>query len=126
MKTLIAAVACLFLLVPVTPTAAAGAQTYSIRLFSFGFDPRPIVLRAGVPVTLVFTNSAGMGHEFSAAAFFRSSRILSGTIDREGGVELGKHQSARVTLVPVRGTYEAHCGHFMHKQLGMQATIYVE
>lgn len=124
MKSLIAA-ASLFLLAPAASLSAAEPQTYSIRLYSFGFQPEPIVLRAGVPVTLVFTNSAGMGHEFSARGFFRSSRIISGAISPEGSVELGKRQSASVTLVPARGTYEAHCGHFMHKQLGMQTIIYV-
>ena len=36
------------------------------------------------------------------------------------------HQSMSVTLVPARGTYEVHCGHFMHTQLGMHSVIYVQ
>jgi plastocyanin len=126
MRPLIAA-ASLFLLASATPVAAAApAPTYTIRLYSFGFQPEPIVLRAGVPVTLVFTNSAGLGHEFSARAFFSSARILSGNVGSDGSVELKPHQSASVTLIPVRGAYEAHCGHFMHKQLGMSTWVYVE
>ena len=124
MKAFTAAVA-LALVAPVSAQTPA-AQTYAVRLYSFGFQPNPLVLRAGVPVTLVFTNTAGMGHEFSAHYFFKTSRILSGKVDEEGSIELRPHQSASVTLIPVRGTYDAHCGHFMHKQLGMQAKIYVE
>jgi plastocyanin len=75
---------------------------------------------------LVFTNSAGLGHEFSARAFFNSSRILSGSVGSDGSVELKPHQSASVTLIPTRGAYEAHCGHFMHKQLGMSTWVYVQ
>jgi plastocyanin len=125
MKTAIAAAA-LFLLAPAASPVAAAPATYAIRLYSFGFQPQPIVLRAGVRVTLLFTNTAGIGHEFSAPAFFRASRIVSGAVSPEGSVELGKRQSTSVTLIPARGTYEAHCGHFMHKQLGMHTTIYVE
>ena len=126
MKALIAA-ASLFLLASSVPVSATEpAPTSSVRLYSFGFQPEPIVLRAGVPVTLVFTNSAGLGHEFSARAFFSSSRILSGAIGPDGSVELRPHQSASVTLIPVRGAYEAHCGHFMHKQLGMSTWVYVQ
>lgn len=125
MKNLIA-----FMLALVAPLTAAGAaepaRSYYVRLYSFGFQPTPIVLRAGVPVTLVFTNTAGIGHEFKAPYFFRDSRILSGGISYDGSVELGSHQSISVTLIPMRGTYEAHCGHFMHEVLGMETKIYVE
>jgi len=126
MKALIAAAAFLLLAPSLSASAAEPAPTYTIRLYSFGFQPEPIILRAGVPVTLVFTNSAGLGHEFSARAFFNSARILSGSIGSDGSVELKPHQSASVTLIPARGAYEAHCGHFMHKQLGMSTWVYVQ
>lgn len=126
MKALIAA-GSLFLLSSSVPVSAAEpAPTYTIRLYSFGFQPQPIVLRAGVAVTLVFTNSAGLGHEFSARGFFNSARILSGPVGADGRVVLKPHQSASVTLIPKRGAYEAHCGHFMHKQLGMATLVYVQ
>jgi uncharacterized cupredoxin-like copper-binding protein len=125
MKALIAA--SLSLLASSLPVSAAEpAATYTVRLYSFGFQPEPIVLRAGVPVTLVFTNSAGLGHEFSARTFFSAARNLSGPVGTDGSVELKPHQSASVTLIPTRGTYEAHCGHFMHKQLGMSTWVYVQ
>lgn len=97
-----------------------------IHLYSFGYAPGPIVLRAGVLATLVFTDVAGTGHEFKSPAFFHNARIVSGDVDEEGAVELKPHQSASVTLVPARGTYEVHCGHFFHDQLGMHSLIYVQ
>ncbi len=120
----------LFPVLALTLTAPAAAQKATtvvpIRLYSFGFAPSPISLRAGEPVTLVFEDVAGLGHEFKAPGFFRAAKILYGNVDGEGSVELKPHQSASVTLIPARGTYSVHCGHFMHKQLGMHTTLYVQ
>ena len=115
--------------VSLTAAAAASpspqaAAVVPVQLYSFGYAPNPIVLRAGVPVTLVFTNRAGIGHEFKAVDFFRSSKIVSGNAS-EGEIDLRPGQSASVTLVPARGAYHVHCGHFLHSQLGMTSTIYV-
>lgn len=74
---------------------------------------------------MVFRNSAGISHEFSAEKFFRSAKIVSGNIGT-GEVDLKPHQSASITLIPARGTYPVHCGHFLHFQLGMRTTIYVQ
>jgi len=123
MKPLIAAAPLLLALA--LPAAAQKPTTVvPVALYSFGYGPAPIQLRAGVPVTLVFTNRSGIGHEFKAPEFFRSARVLSGQAG-EGEVHLGPGQSASVTLVPAAGTYHVHCGHFMHTQLGMQTTILV-
>jgi uncharacterized cupredoxin-like copper-binding protein len=107
-------------------TAERTGATYGIQLYSYGFAPNPILLRAGQPVTLVFTNVAGTMHEFKAPIFFRASRIISGHVDEDGAVDLRPHQTESVTLVPISGTYEAHCGHFFHTQLGMHTLIYVQ
>ncbi len=101
------------------------ATVVPIQLYSFGYGPSPIVLRAGSTTTLVFSNVAGIGHEFKAPAFFRSARILSGQVGPDGAIELKPHQSASVTLIAARGTYPVHCGHFFHTQMGMQSAIYV-
>lgn len=109
------------------PTADAQPNpTVPIRLYSFGFTPSPIVIRAGQRTTLVFTDVAGSAHEFKAPGFFRSAKVISGNVDEEGSVELRPHQSMSVTLIPARGTYRVHCGHFMHDQLGMHTFIYVQ
>ncbi|MGN6155063.1 MAG: cupredoxin domain-containing protein [Sphingomicrobium sp.] len=96
-----------------------------IQLYSYGYTPSPIVLRAGVPVTLVFNNLSGIGHTFKAPAFFASARMLSG-MTMAGEVHVMPHKSMSVTVIPARGTYEVHCSHFFHDQLGMHTLIYVQ
>ena len=118
------ALAAVALAMPLSVQAATPA--YPVQLYSFGFNPTPITLRAGQPVTLVFTNASGTGHEFKAPAFFRTSKILSGSVSDEGSVELKGHRSASVTLIPARGSYPVHCGHFFHSQMGMTSTIVVQ
>ena len=108
--------------------SAAPAQQpaqYVIQVWSFGFAPHPIVLAAGKRVTLTFENRSGGGHDFTAHSFFAHASGVSGAV--EGGeVELGPHESKTVSLVPARGTYHAHCSHFLHKQMGMSDLIIVE
>ena len=107
------------------PAAAQPAPVQTVQLYSYGYAPNPLRLRAGRPVTLAFVNRSGNGHDFTAKSFFGASRILSGVV-RNGEVELGRGRSASVTLIPTPGTYRVHCGHFFHKQLGMHGTIIVE
>ena len=59
---------------------APAAPVEQILLYSYGYNPNPIVLAAGKPVTLTFLNRAGKGHDFTAAKFFASSRILAGNV----------------------------------------------
>lgn len=125
MKALIAtASALLFAAAP----AASQPKTnvLPVRLYSYGYVPSPISLHAGVEVTMVFTNGAGKGHEFKAPEFFHSAKIVSGQVSDDGAVELAPHQSMSITLVPARGTYAVHCGHFMHSEMGMKSTISVQ
>lgn len=106
-------------------TAQKPATVVPVQLYSFGYGPNPIVLRAGVPVTMVFSNVSGIGHSFKAESFFRSARMISGMM-HDGEVHVMPHQSMSVTLIPARGTYPAHCSHFMHDQMGMHTAIYVQ
>jgi plastocyanin len=118
----IAAAAALSLLLAV-PAPAQPAQVV-VQVYSFGFGPQPIHLAAGRPVTLVFANSSGSSHDFTAPGFFQHARILAGgPVGDE--VELRPHETRSVTLVPAAGTYQAHCSHFLHKQMGMNDTIVV-
>lgn len=119
----LAAVAVLAL--SVAAPAAAQPATVRIAVWSFGFSPQPIQLRAGRPVTMVFENRSGSGHDFTAPAFFRQATITAGSV-KDGEIELKPHETRTVTLIPARGTYQAHCSHFLHKQLGMSAYIYVQ
>ena len=106
------------------PAAAQPAQVV-IRVWSFGFAPNPIRLAAGRPVTMTFVNQSGSSHDFSAPGFFQHARITAGAAP-EDEIELQGHETKRITLVPTRGTYQAHCSHFLHKQLGMSDAIIVE
>ena len=104
--------------------AVAQSAVQTIYVGSFYFTPNPIHLRAGQPVTLNFVNRSGSAHDFTAQSFFASSRIVSGSA-RRGEIELRGGETRSVTLIPRAGTYKAHCGHFLHTQLGMQDLIIV-
>lgn len=120
----IAAAAGLSLLVLAVPAAAQPAQVL-VQIYSFGFSPQPIHLVAGRPVTLTFVNRSGSGHDFTAPGFFQHARIVAGgPVSDE--VELRPHETRTVTLIPAAGTYQAHCSHFLHKQMGMSDLIVVQ
>lgn len=106
------------------PASSNPATVVPTALYSFGYSPAPISLRAGVPVTLAFTNRSGVSHEFKADEFFRSAKIESGNV-AGGEIDLKPGETASVTLVPAAGSYPVHCGHFFHTQMGMHTTIYV-
>jgi plastocyanin len=108
--------------------SAAATQTptpaQTIQLYSYGYNPDPIVLSAGKSVTLNFVNRTGKSHDFTAPKFFSSSKIVAGNVGG-GEVDLVGGQSASVTLVPVAGRYRVHCGKPFHKMLGMSGDIIV-
>ncbi len=119
----------LFVIAPLLLGAdvAAGqvaAPVQSIALYSYGYNPDPIVLSAGKAVTLHFVNRSGDGHDFTAKKFFGSARIISGNVT-DGEVDLSGGRSASVTLVPAKGRYKVHCGRPFHKMLGMTGDIVV-
>ena len=105
--------------------ALAQPRQVVVEGWSFGFAPRPIHLAAGQPVTLTFVNRSGSSHDFTAPAFFGRSAISAGAVE-DGEVELRPHETVSVTLTPARGTYSAHCSHFLHKQMGMSNQIIVD
>lgn len=113
-------------LLPLAFSTAVPAQPagQTILVWSFGFAPRPIYLRAGQPVTLTFVNRSGSSHDFVARTFFANSRILSGDV-MGGMVDLRGGESKSVRLIPRAGSYGAHCSHFFHEQLGMSDRIFV-
>lgn len=121
--TLVLAAAALLAAAPAATQPPVPVQV--ITLQSHSYSPTPIRLRAGQPVTLMFVNRAGKGHDFTAPEFFRSARILSGRVDN-GEVDLGGGRSANVTLIPAAGRYPVHCGRPFHKMLGMRSTILVQ
>jgi len=109
-----------------SPAGAQPAATQlTVTVWSFGFAPHPLHLRAGQPVTLTFVNRSGSSHDFSARGFFANSRILNGSAE-DGEIDLPGRAVRSVTVVPRAGSYSAHCSHFMHKQMGMQDSILVD
>jgi plastocyanin len=105
--------------------AAAQPAAMTVDVYSFGFGPAPIHLRAGQPVTLTFVNRSGSSHDFTAHGFFANARLLHGSAP-EGEIDLPGHAVRSITLVPRAGSYSAHCSHFMHKQMGMHDRIIVD
>ena len=120
----LAAAAAMSLLVAAPVSGQQPAQMM-VQVWSFGFAPNPIRLVAGQPVTMIFVNQAGSSHDFVAPGFFQHARITAGAAP-DDEIELKGHETRRITLVPARGTYQAHCGHFLHKQLGMSDAIIVQ
>ena len=96
-----------------------------VQVWSFGFAPHPIHLRAGQPVTLTFVNQSGSSHDFTAPGFFQHATITAGAAP-EDEIELKPHETKSITLTPRAGTYQAHCSHFLHKQMGMSDQIVVD
>jgi plastocyanin len=127
--TLLLAAAALFLIGPAAAQPGTAqlvpAPVKVINLHSYAYSPTPIRLRAGAPVTLMFVNRSGKGHDFTAREFFRSARILAGRVPN-GEIDLRGGQSASVTLVPAAGRYKVHCGHPFHSLLGMRSVILVQ
>ena len=105
------------------PAVAQPAQ-FVVQVYSFGFAPQPIHLAAGRPVTLTFVNRSGSSHDFTAPGFFQRSTITAGAAPTSR-IELRPHESKSITLIPRAGTYQAHCSHFLHAQMGMTDTIVV-
>lgn len=119
---LIAAAALPFALVAAAPAPPAQLQ---VQVWSYGFAPNPIHLRAGQPVTMTFVNRSGSMHDFTAPGFFQHARIVAGAAP-DNEIELRGHETKAITLIPAAGTYQAHCSHFFHKQMGMSDYIYVD
>src|SRR6478672_8947885 len=113
-----------FLSVLAASPAAAQPQAITISVFSFGFTPKPIHLRAGQPVTLTFVNQSSHGHDFTAPEFFAASAVSAGAAPG-GKIPLAGNQTKSITLTPRTGTYPAHCSHFLHSSMDMTDQIVV-
>ena len=106
------------------PIVRTPVQT--IELYSYGYNPDPIILTAGRPVLLNFVNRAGKSHDFTAPKFFNAARIVGRNgVVVDGEVDLRGRRSASVTLVPAAGRYKVHCGKPFHKVMGMRGDIIV-
>ena len=120
----LASAAVLSFLTAAPAASEPAAPSATIGLYSYGFLPTPIHLRAGQRVTLVFVNQSRHGHDFTAPQFFASSAIAAGAAPG-GRIALRGHESKSVTLTPRAGTYAVHCTHFLHSSMGMTGRIVV-
>ena len=105
-----------------------GATEQRVELSSFDFTPRALHLRAGQPYTLVLTNVASGGHDFSAPEFFAAARVQpsdAGLIDG-GEIEVPGKSTRTVHLIPAAGSYKLTCTHTFHATFGMRGTIVVD
>ena len=114
----------LLLPLPVLAQDTPAPQVVEVRLSSFAFAPRDLVLPAGRPVVLRLVNGAGGGHNFSAPAFVAAATGVSGPVE-DGEVEVPGRQSVEVRLTPAPGSYRLRCTHTMHTAFGMRGTITV-
>lgn len=112
-----------------TPAAAQfeGAAEQRVELSSFGFAPRELHLHAGQPYTLVLTNTASGGHDFSAPEFFAAARVQPGdaALIEDGEIEVPARSTRTVHLIPAAGSYKLTCTHTAHALLGMKGRIIV-
>ena len=107
-----------------TPATASPYPIQRVDLSNFRFMPRQVELVADRPVTLVLTNRAHGGHDFTAPEFFAASRVIAGAAPG-GKIAMPGGTTRSITLVPRAGTYRLHCSHFLHSSFGMTGTIVV-
>ena len=99
------------------------AETVTVRLSNFAFNPDRLRLRVGVPVRLHLENASSGGHNFSAPALFAASMFPTDSPPQNGNIEVAGRS---ITLTPrAPGTYTVECTHFLHSLFGMTATIVV-
>ena len=112
-------------------TARAGEPVpadVEVVLSDFEYTPERLALRADQPYLLRFVNRGSGGHNFHAAAFFKSARVdpADAGMVAGGKVEVRKGETVAVRLVPTRGVYPVRCTHFLHATFGMKGVVTVE
>ena len=111
------------------PPEWSHAQSISVAMANFKFNPSTLTLQRGTPYLVHFTNTASGGHDFVAKEFFATATIAPQDQSKvKGGeVELSGGEAVDVRFIPNRpGTYKVHCSHFMHGMFGMTGTIIVQ
>jgi len=111
------------------PAAPQPVAVVNVRLSSFNFAPKTIVLDHGKSYVLRLTNASKDGHDFTAFAFFEASRISPAdrSMVMEGEVEVqpGTTREIHLTAPGAPGRYKLKCSHSFHKMFGMSGTIVV-
>ncbi|HEY2009626.1 MAG TPA: cupredoxin domain-containing protein [Rhizomicrobium sp.] len=108
---------------------AQTATSIDVTLSEYAVTPGELDLKSGTTYRMHIVNNGSKGHNFSAPEFFSVSQVASEDQPKvaDGLVELENGQSVDITVTPGRpGTFAAECTHFMHKMMGMHATIVVQ
>jgi uncharacterized cupredoxin-like copper-binding protein len=116
------------LLLAAPALAQPPAERIEVNLTSFKFTPARIDLRHGQAYVLHLVNQSDGGHDFNAKAFFAAAQLApeGKAKANHGEVELAGGESTDIHLIaPPPGSYELHCGHFMHSTFGMKGSIEV-
>ena len=102
----------------------------------YGYHPREIRLRAGVPYRLIIENQGVNHHYFVAPEFFRAVAPRKAEVPRYAEFKADLFKSFEIFaaggrlefwFVPLdRGTYRAHCHLGGHSDMGVEGVIVVE
>ncbi|HMU52203.1 MAG TPA: plastocyanin/azurin family copper-binding protein [Geminicoccaceae bacterium] len=108
------------------------AETVDVTATEFEFGPSQLRFDREHLYHLRLQNSGGVGHSFSAPAFFASAALREDAASAElraggGTIELAAGQTVDVYFQPQRaGTFPLQCTHPLHSTFGMTGEIVVE
>lgn len=115
----------------VAPTDWSSAETVTVRLTEFRFEPDEIEFRAGHPYHLRLVNEGTVSHAFSSPGFFKAIAVRStpAGVPEPGTpvatvVEVPPGMDRVVSFVALDpGHYVLECSTFLHEVFGMTGEI---
>jgi len=105
----------------------SGAETVTVKLADFEFQPEHVALKVRRPIRLILVNTGSDIHDFSAPEFFSAVMYRPGAVvGPDGRIEVAEGQSKEVDIVPIaEGSYDLECTEFLHSLFGMTGKIEV-
>ena len=103
------------------------ADTVTVKLADFEFQPEHVALKVRAPIHLVLVNTGSGEHDFSAPAFFSAVMYRPGSVvGPDGHIVVPEGQTKEVDILPIAdGTYDLTCTEFLHSLFGMTGSIEV-
>jgi outer membrane protein assembly factor BamB len=95
-------------------TSAGGGTSFQLNAIDIGFDPKELTIPANTDVTITFTNTGVLQHDFVIDELSIKSDLLNGG------------DTATVTINAPAGTYEYYCSVPGHRDAGMVGTLTVQ
>ena len=104
------------------------AETVTVKLADFEFQPEKLQLKVRQPIHLVLVNTGSGEHDFSAPGFFSAVMYGPGSVVAPNGdIVVPEGQTKSVDILPIAGgTYDLTCTEFLHSLFGMNGKIEVE